>query len=200
MSEDYWDRRRRHLNEDHEFRREQSKRDIELIKGKIRIEQLTAEIRRRERSEQLKTLLDKMDKEKTFVLKRISACSSVRKDRWYEHLSSIDLTHPGADAELKNLLEEMERARRLWSDKRFDLPEWWKSLPGADSWLSTKSESIEKRRPSTPLNAVELRLELEQKDRERERKLIEEDLAFIVSSLGLLISIRDLYESTLSKL
>ena len=198
MSEDYWDRRRRHLNEDHKFRREQSKRDIKILKGKAEIDHLMGEISRRERSEKLKALLDEIQQERTFVLERISACNSARKDQWSERFSGIDLAHPGIDTELKNLLEEVKRERRLWSNEPFDLLEWLKTLPGADSWLSTKSESTEKRRPSPPLNAVELRLEQEQEERELERKLKGDNLALITSSLGSLISTIKLYESTRS--
>lgn len=49
------------------------------------------------------------------TLEQISTCrdvSSATKDRWYQHLDNVDLTSPRADAELKNLLEEVERERR----------------------------------------------------------------------------------------
>lgn len=200
MSEDYWDRRRRHLNEDHKFRRAQSKRDIEIDKGKAIIDRLSGEISRRERSEKLKALLDRMHKEKMSVLKEISACSSLRKDKWREHLNSIDLMHLGADAELKNLLDEVERERRLWSSKPFGLPEWWKGLTEAENRLPTRPESTDKRRPSSTLNAVELGWERKQRAKALEMELKEIALAGIVSSLGLLISTRKLYESTRSNL
>jgi hypothetical protein len=184
MSEDYWDRRRRHLNEDHEFRRAQSKRDIEILKGKHHIDEgkdaidrLAAESSRRERSEKLKALVDEMQKERAFVLERIAACSSVHKDQWSEQLSGIDLTQPSADAELNKLHEEVEGVRRLWGDKPF-------------------SEFTYKSRPPSSPDAIELRWQQEQQEREQQRKLMEGDLALIVSSLGVLISTRNLYEAT----
>lgn len=200
MTDDYLDRRRRHLNEDHKFRKAQSKRDIEIDKGKALIDRLNGEISRRERSEKLKALLESMHKTKMSVLKEISVCSSLRKDKWREHLNSIDLMQRGADAELKNLLVEVEREKRLWSSKPFELPEWWKSLTEAESRLPTKPESTEKRRPSSTLNAVELGWEGKQRAKALEMKLKEIVLAGIVSSLGLLISTRKLYESTRSNL
>jgi hypothetical protein len=111
---------------------------------------------------------------------------------------------------LKNLLEEVERERRLWSDESFDhpdqssaFPEWLKSRYGlqnllspAELWLLHKPESTEGR-PS--VNPVELRLKQKEEDRAIERKLKEGALALLVSSLGLLVSTRNLYESTLLK-
>lgn len=204
MGEDYWERRRRHLNEDHAFRRAQSKRDIEILKGKHRIDEtqdaidrLAAEARRRERSERLKALLDEMQREKASILERIAACASAHKRQWSERLSGLDLAQPGADAELKKLREEVEEERELWSDFELPaLPEWWKRATGAGSWLSPDSEFIEKSRSPSPPNALELKWEREQREREQQRKLREDELALIVSSLGFLISTRDLYEAT----
>ncbi|MGH9960733.1 MAG: hypothetical protein ACREBC_27030 [Pyrinomonadaceae bacterium] len=146
-----------------------------------------------------------MHKEKAWVLERISACDSLHKNKWYEHLNSIDLTRPGADTELKNLLEEVERERILWGDFELPgLPEWLKShsgaqnlLSSAERWLLPKPQSTEGR-PS--LNPVELRLKQKEEDWARERKLKESALVLIVSSLGSLISTRNLYESTRSQL
>jgi len=138
-------------------------------------------------------------------------------------LNSIDLMRPGADTELKNLLEEVERERRLWSDepselpdKPFELPECLKRYSGTESllspaerWLSRmhQLESTEGR----PLSSLERilkqkteKLELAAKQyMERmaiERSLKASALGLIVSSLGLLISTRNLYESTRSRL
>lgn len=44
MGETYWERKQRHLNEDHDGRRKQSKRTIDLIKSQDRIDRLTADI------------------------------------------------------------------------------------------------------------------------------------------------------------
>lgn len=195
MGEDYWDRRRRHLNEDHTFRRAQSKRDIEILKGRHRIDEgkdaidrLAAEIRRRERSEKLKALLDEMQKERAYVLERIAACSSAHKDRWSGRLSGIDLTHPGADAELKNLREEVEGVRRQEVDRGslyqyFELPEDPEEPPVVRLILGPKRKKLEQ-------SARQY-----YEDKAIEHKLKLSSLALIVSSLDGLISTRNLYEA-----
>ncbi len=125
--------------------------------------------------------------------------ASEYKDPYLRRLNEkiLDLTRAGADLALKNLFEEVERERRLWRDAPLEFPEWMKNLPGTDNWLSTNSESTPKKRPSSSLNAVELRLEQEQEERKLEMELKESDLAKIVSSLGLLIIYRKEYESVL---
>src|SRR6267142_4770330 len=87
-----------------------------------RVSDLNNDIARRRRSEEAKRFFEQMHEKKASALELISRCSSVHKDKWYEHLNSIDLTRHSADTELKNLLEEVERDRRLWID--FKLPEW----------------------------------------------------------------------------
>jgi hypothetical protein len=44
MGESQWERKQRHLNEDHVARRKQSKRTIGLIKSQDRIDRITADI------------------------------------------------------------------------------------------------------------------------------------------------------------
>jgi hypothetical protein len=115
---DYWDRRQKHMHDDHEFQRKQTQTDFEIFKTRVNINRLTDEINRRQRSDRLKTLRDQMGKEKQSVLTDISACSFVLKDRWYQHLEGIDMTGPDADAKLKNLREEVERERGTRGRKR----------------------------------------------------------------------------------
>jgi len=211
MSENHWERKQRHLNEDHKFRTEQRKRDIEILKGKFRIdegrdaiERLEDEISRRERSERWKALLDDMQREKAFALERISACSLPWRDQWSERLGSIDLTRSGADAELKKLREGVERERNFWSGKAFTLParpEWAKRLIGTGGGLEKLRDEVEREKNlwSGTGTAFQRRWEQEQNDRERARQLIVDNLALIVSTLGLLISTYELirlYKST----
>lgn len=186
-SKAYWDSTRKIRETEKAARRHKEEAD-----------RLGREIARRQRSEKLKTLLEEMRKEKAYILDRISNCPSVHKDEWYQQLDNIVLTLSGADAQLKKLLENVEKERRLWSDFKLRLPELWKNLPGADSWPSTRP--AQKKRPSHSLNPVELRLEQEEKDRELERKLKESALAEIVSELDSLIASVHQYESALSNL
>jgi hypothetical protein len=187
MGEDRWETRRKHLKEDHEFRRAQSKRDAEILKGKYRIDQtqdeidhLAAENRHREGAEGRAALVDRMHRERAFALERIAGCSSAHRHRWSERLAGIDLTRPGADAELTDLRDEVERELTLWHG--FDLP----SPPGP--WERGTE-------PAAP-SALELQWAHEEQERERNRRLIETELGLIVSSLGLLISTRGLYDAT----
>jgi hypothetical protein len=159
--------------------------------------QLGDEIARRERSGELKTLLDRMLEEKAFILDQISRCPAVVKDRWYQCLDSIILMDPAADARLKDLLEEVGKERRLRSGNIGSIPEEWQSLLGKDRWLSTEPQSSQKKGLSPYLSAVELELEQREKERETERKLVESRLALIVSSLNLLITRRNQYRAAL---
>jgi hypothetical protein len=191
-----------------------TKADIAGKRAADRAAQLNREIERREWAERLNDYRKWMDDEKASTLKQVSTCreiSAATKDRWYQHLDNVDLTSPSAGTELKNLVAEVEREKRLWSDEPFHLPdksspfhEWLKSRYGlqnllspAERWLLQKHESTEGR---ASLNPVELRLRQREEDRAMERKLKENALALIVSSLASLMSSKNLYESTLSKL
>ena len=63
------------------------KSEIEGLRAAGRAAELSSEIERRKRSEEANRLLEQMHEEKASVLERILACSSVHKDKWYEHLN-----------------------------------------------------------------------------------------------------------------
>ena len=194
MSENYWDRRRRYLNEDHKFRREQTERDVKILETKGNIDRLTGEITRREHSEQLKTLLDQMYEEKATALKEILACSSEHKDKWYEYLDSINLVGPDADVELKNLLEEVEKEKRLLQSNASSNQEAPRFRHSVENLLSPMERLV-----LEPIIEEQERLKRQyEKNEATKRSLKASALGLIVLYLGSLISTIKLYESTRS--
>lgn len=184
---------------------------INGVKTKHRIDELTGERERRVWLERSNSYLERMYKEKTDILKQVSTCRSITslvRNRWDQILENLDLTRPGAEVELKNLLEEVKREKKLWSNYSFDPPEWWKRLTGEEAWSPHLSEFGQTRTSSlldlengslgemlkepsqkNPfLNALELKEAQRQQDMELERRLNESELALIVSSLEVLIT------------
>jgi hypothetical protein len=124
--------------------------------------------------------------------------------------------------ELKTLLEEVEKEKRLWSTYSFEPPEWWKHFTGEDNRLPSESEVGQTKKPSFPdlenktlkslddlfkrepsqkssfLSALELKEEQRKKDMELERGLNESELAVLASSLESLIATCRLYQQARS--
>jgi len=172
------------------------KATIQGLKARSRAEELASEIERQKRSEEAKKLFEEICSEKASILEHISTCRSVYKKKWYASLSGIDLRTSRADAELKNLLTEVETARWLWSDEPFELPappEWAKGL--TIDFRSTKPEITGRRKSSALINALELQFEQKERAKKIERDLNESSFASIAAALGALISRRNLYES-----
>ena len=173
------------------------KATIEGLKVRSRAEELMREIERRQRSEEAKKLLEEICNDKASILKDISTCPALFKKKWHACLSGIDLRSSSADAELKNLLTEVEVERWLWRDKPFELPappEWAKGLTTIDLG-STQPGVAGRRRSSALISALELQFEQKERAKKIERELNESSLASIAAALGALISRRNLYES-----
>lgn len=172
---------RRRVNRDFDEKIRDS--TIKSLIAARRAAELSSEIERRKRSEAAKRLLEEMQEKKASVLKQISVCSCVPsdiKEKWYKHLNSIDLMRPDAGAELKDLLKDVEVGRGILLGPLLT-PE------------STEGQS-------SSLNPFELMLKRKREARALERISYTSDLALIASSLGSLISTRNLYESALSQL
>jgi hypothetical protein len=135
-----------------------------------------------------------MHKEKASTLESISQHWLCK--RWYQQLNDIDLTSPGAEEELKRLVQDVEGYGGYGGFKLPDPPPWWKSVPGLDKWAITGevrravTEGLDEIYTMTPLGR-----EMEERERERnqQRKRVASDLASIVSSLDSLLTDMRLY-------
>jgi len=125
MGESHWDRKRRHLNEDHEFRRKQSKRTMGLIKSQERIDRLTdaiddagaAPASERPVSKEFTRLGVEWMRKKTSILAAISGnpfLTDSMKAEWCQMLQAQALTEDD-DADLTGL-----RGRVLLESVKFD--------------------------------------------------------------------------------
>jgi hypothetical protein len=178
------------------FRRQQNRRirEAELagLRAAGRASDLDTEIARRKRSEKLKECHDRMHKEKASILESISQhwlCT-----RWSQQLNDIDLTSPGAEEELKRLVQDVEGYGGYGGFKLPDPPPWWKNVPGLDKWAITR----EVRRAVTGglddlYTMTSLGREMEERERNQQRERVASDLASIVSSLNFLLTNVRLY-------
>ncbi len=123
MSNDYWDRRRRQLDEDNKFRREQSKRDLEMFKTQVSIDRLTGEIARREHlqadpssedgrndilsdmSRYRKAALDEID--------RLVLLTDQTRLEWRRRLDSMDLWGSSGYDDLRRFEHDVRSTARL---------------------------------------------------------------------------------------
>ena len=140
MGESYWERKRRHLNEDHDARRKQSKRTMGLLKSQEKIEQLTGHIEaatarsdERRSSEEFRRLGVEWMLKKSSTVAEISHhpyLSADLKTAWCRTLEQTTLTHPDED-DLISL-----RAKILLEAIKFDL------RPGRVHSLTALASSI----------------------------------------------------------
>jgi len=125
MGESHWERKQRHLNEDHAARRKQSERTIGLIKSQERIDRLTADIESastgseepQASSEEFRRLGVEWMIKKTSTMAEIDTnpyLSADLKAAWRGTLQQTTLTHSDDD-DLTSL-----RARILLEAIKFD--------------------------------------------------------------------------------
>ncbi|MGH3900759.1 MAG: hypothetical protein ACRDTA_21455 [Pseudonocardiaceae bacterium] len=107
MGESYWERKQRHLNDDHEARRKQSKRTMGLLKAQENIEQLTGHIEAATASSDEWTSSDEFRRLGVeWMLKKSSTIVEISNDPylsadlktvWCRTLKETTLTHPDED-------------------------------------------------------------------------------------------------------
>ena len=100
MGESYWERKQRHLNEDHEARRKESERTMGLLKSQQRIDELSAGLERsasadRPINEDFLSLQREWIDNLTATMMEISSCaflSDEQKAAWQRTLEQVFLT------------------------------------------------------------------------------------------------------------
>jgi hypothetical protein len=100
VGEDYWERRQRHLNEDHEARRRESERTMGLLRSQERIDELSADIKRSTAAdgpinEDFLRLQREWIDNKSATMTEISNCSFLsdeQKAAWLRTVEQVILT------------------------------------------------------------------------------------------------------------
>jgi hypothetical protein len=152
---------------------------------RLNAEYLAGEIKHREDSAKAARHLEVIRGERAFILNQMSICEAARAD-WHERLGNIDLTGPGAVGQLQGLLQDVERNQIVWS-KLPELPMVARHVTSLTPPLPELSDVRPGRAPFA-VNAVELRSQREEEQRELRRRLNETALGLIASSLSLLIT------------
>jgi hypothetical protein len=113
MAEDYWERRRREMEEDRKHRERQRKYEIDSLRRWSRIRELDGQIERHRRQAVRDEAADKIRAEWSDARAAIEKCTAVPPEllrQWLERLESIAWYRAGSHEQIEALRTEVEAA------------------------------------------------------------------------------------------